>query len=320
MYKVIDLFCGCGGFARGFMEGGFEMLLGIDIDVNSLNTYSSNIKGTITWRTDLRDVHSQYITNIIGSSPDVIIGSPPCEPFTPVNNKRMKDELDRLYIDEMGRLTLHFIRIVGDLKPKIFVMENVPQIVEGELKWALKWEFNKVGYKRIYFNILRAEDSQTPSIRRRIFISNIPIKIKRESKRVNVEEALRGLPDPEEIIGYPNHEITPLTEKKIKKIAKLRWGDGLILFKGANGKIYRNMIRLHPKRLAPTVMGGSRFIHPYENRLLTVREQARLMGFPDTHIFYGSREEQYNQIGEAVPPTLSRAIAKQIKRVLDEGW
>jgi DNA (cytosine-5)-methyltransferase 1 len=232
----------------------------------------------------------------------------------------MKNELDRLYVDDMGRLTLHFIRIVGDLKPKIFVMENVPQIVEGELKWALKWEFSRVGYKRVYFNILRAEDSQTPSIRRRIFISNIPIKIKRKSNMVNVEEALRGLPDPEGIIGYPNHEITPLTEKKIKKIAKLRWGDALILFKGADGKIYRNMIRLHPKRLAPTVMGGSRFIHPYENRLLTVREQARLMGFPDTHIFYGSKEEQYNQIGEAVPPTLSKAIAKQIKRVLDEGW
>jgi len=320
MYKVIDLFCGCGGFARGFMEEGFEILLGIDIDENSLTTYSSNVKGAITWGMDLREVHSQDITNIIGSSPDVIIGSPPCEPFTPVNHKRMKNELDRLYVDDMGRLTLHFIRIVGDLKPKIFVMENVPQIVEGELKWALKWEFSRVGYKRVYFNILRAEDSQTPSIRRRIFISNIPIKIKRKSNMVNVEEALRGLPDPEGIIGYPNHEITPLTEKKIKKIAKLRWGDALILFKGADGKIYRNMIRLHPKRLAPTVMGGSRFIHPYENRLLTVREQARLMGFPDTHIFYGSKEEQYNQIGEAVPPTLSKAIAKQIKRVLDEGW
>lgn len=59
-------------------------------------------------------------------------------------------------------------------------------------------------------------------------------------------------------------------------------------------------------------MGSSRFIHPYEPRLLTVREQARLMGFPDYHVFLGSRDAQYNMVGEAVPPPLAKAIAEYI--------
>ena len=63
---------------------------------------------------------------------------------------------------------------------------------------------------------------------------------------------------------------------------------------------------------APTVMGKSRFIHPYENRLLTVREMARLQGFPDDHIFYGSINSQIDQVGEAVPPPLAALIAQEL--------
>ncbi|MCC6062763.1 MAG: DNA cytosine methyltransferase, partial [Desulfurococcales archaeon] len=86
----------------------------------------------------------------------------------------------------------------------------------------------------------------------------------------------------------------------------------LYIFEGAEGKRFYNYMRLDPYDLAPTIMGSSRFIHPFEDRLLTVREQARLMGFPDHHIFVGGRDEQYNQVGEAVPPPLAKAIASYI--------
>ena len=63
-------------------------------------------------------------------------------------------------------------------------------------------------------------------------------------------------------------------------------------------------------------MGSSRFIHPFRDRLLTVREHARLMGFPDNHIFIGGRDVQFNEVGEAVPVPLARAIAREVKRYL----
>ena len=93
----------------------------------------------------------------------------------------------------------------------------------------------------------------------------------------------------------------------------------MIYYRGAKRRL-PNLIRLHPYRIAPTVLGSSRFIHPFEDRFLTVREQARLMGFPDYHVFLGGRDEQYNQVGEAVPVPLSRAIAGEVLRfLLEEG-
>ena len=110
-----------------------------------------------------------------------------------------------------------------------------------------------------------------------------------------------------------------MSPKRLKKVAKLRYGHSLFSFAGSKGRFYKNWIRLHPYRLAPTVLGSSRFIHPFEHRLLTVREQARLMGFPDAHIFYGDLGSQYNQVGEAVPPPLSKAIAISVREYLDKG-
>ena len=238
-----------------------------------------------------------------------------CEPFTAANPMRYPDPLDRLYRDPIGRLTLEFIRLVGELKPKIFVMENVPAIMDNGLKQALTSEFRSVGYDKIHFNILRAEEYGVPSHRVRVFISNIKLELKKVKKRIKVIEALSNLPEPGSD-QVPNHDLLELSPRKLRKISRVRWGKSLYLYEGAEGKRYPNYIRLDPYDIAPTVLGSSRFIHPFETRLLTVREQARLMGFPDDHVFVGGRDQQYNQVGEAVPPPLAKAIAKYILRFI----
>jgi Site-specific DNA methylase len=115
--------------------------------------------------------------------------------------------------------------------------------------------------------------------------------------------------------GLPNHETVTLSASKAERIAAVRPGEALMKFRGASGT-YGNYIRLRWDEPAPTVMGSRRFIHPEENRLLTVREQARLMGFPDHHVFFGPKDSQFNQVGEAVPPPLAQAIAEYIKDIL----
>jgi len=314
MYRVVDLFCGAGGFSRGFELEGFEIVCGLDNFTPAARTFRENFPGAIVIEEDIKLVHSLEILKCIGEDIDVIIGSPPCEPFTPTNPRRMKTPLDRLYKDPLGILTLHFIRFVGDLKPRIFIMENVPGIVE--LREALKREFKRVGYERIFFNILKAEDYGNPSERTRVFVSNIKLSPRKLKKRCTVIDAIGDLPEPDSIHDIPNHEPVPLSPRRRRKIATLKWGEALIYFRGARNKVYTNYIRLHPFKLAPTVMGSSRFVHPFRNRLLTVREQARLMGFPDNHIFLGGRDVQFNQVGEAVPVPLARVIAKEVKKVL----
>jgi len=318
-WTVVDLFSGAGGFSRGFKDAGFRIVAAIENFDPVAETYAANFPEAFLIIEDIKRVHAQDLLNVIGEPPDVVIGGPPCEPFTALNFRRKKSPLDRLYGDSIGRLVLHFIRFVGDLRPKVFVMENVPQILDGELRVALRKEFARVGYRKVYFNILRAENYGTPSRRTRVFISNIKIRPRKVKARIPVIKALEGLPDPRSIHDIPNHRPVPLSPSKLKRISKLKWGQALVHFMGADGKFYANWIRLHPYKLAPTVLGNSRFIHPFEDRLLTVREQARLMGFPDDHVFHGGRDVQYNQVGEAVPVPLARAIALSVKNYLERS-
>lgn len=302
---VVDLFCGGGGFSRGFKVAGFRIAFGLDVDPTCGKTYKANFPEAITLVEDIRDINGSDILYLVGKNPDIVIGSPPCEPFTGANPNREKDPLDRLYKDPMGTLTLEYIRLVGELRPKIFIMENVPALNVQVLREVLVNEFRYYGYTGVYFNILRAEDYGTPSHRARLFLSNIPIKPKPISRRVTVKEAIDGITCESDL---PNNECSPISEKKFKRIARVLWGKALYYYQGATKRL-PNYIRLNPDDIAPTVLGCSRFIHPFENRLLTVREQARLMGFPDHHIFFGDRDQQYNQVGEAVPPPLAHAIA-----------
>ncbi|ADV65551.1 DNA cytosine methyltransferase [Desulfurococcus mucosus] len=318
VYKYIDVFSGAGGFSLGFhLSGRFKSLLAVDSFKPAAETYKANFPHTLVVNEDVKDLTGEILTGLVKPDEvDVVIGSPPCEPFTGANPRREKNPLDRLYSDPMGQLTLHFIRIIGHYRPRVFVMENVPAITEDGLRDALLREFRRVGYGEVYFNILLAEDYGTPSHRKRVFISNIRIEPEKTGRRV-VWDALRDLPPPGR--GLPNHERPPDPSwRKLKRMHRLRWGDAMIHYQGAE-KTLPNMVRLNPNSIAPTVLGSSRFIHPFEDRLLTVREQARLMGFTDTFIFIGGREEQYNMVGEAVPAPLAKAIAGHLARALDEG-
>ncbi|MCD6488836.1 MAG: DNA cytosine methyltransferase [Desulfurococcales archaeon] len=317
IYKLVDLFCGAGGFSEGFnLSRRYKHLLAIDSFPPVAKTYKANFPHAVVLVEDIKKINGSDIVDLIDNDVDVLIGSPPCEPFTGSNPRREKYPLDRLYKDPIGQLTLHFIRIVSDIKPRVFVMENVPAIMDNGLKHALQREFQRAGYKKVYFNVLRAEDYGTPSHRVRVFISNIPIDPPKRRKLYTVRKALEGLPCPGSF--PPNHEPMPLSQKKLRRISRLKWGQALIYYQGAK-KRFPNLIRLHPDKLAPTVLGSSRFIHPFEDRFLTVREQARLMGFPDTFVFLGGRDEQYNQVGEAVPVPLAKAIALTIAEKLDYG-
>ena len=312
MIGVIDLFSGAGGFAYGFLKAGFTILAGLEKKAEPMETYMYNINPRYMFKVDIRYLDAFYLKRVIGANIDVVIASPPCEAFTLASRNIMEDPVDRLYTDPRGRLTLDAIRIIGDIKPKIFIIENVPGITKKPIPEYIKMEFERYGFDKIYFNRLNAADYCTPSFRRRVFISNVRIKPVKCRRNISVGEAIGDLPDPRYPNEIPNHFYIPLPKRFRGKVSRVRWGEALDFYRGGGYREFKQYIRLHPKKLAPTVMGKSRFLHPYEDRLLTVREEARLMGYPDGFIFYGGVDEQYNQVGESVPPTLSYAIAKYI--------
>jgi DNA (cytosine-5)-methyltransferase 1 len=317
MLKVLDLFCGAGGFSLGFKQANYEIVCGLDNFEPVIRTFSYNFSSSHIILEDIKKVSSKRIKEEVGEV-DVIIGGPPCEAFTLASSKIQKDPLDRLYSDPRGQLVLHFIRLVGDLKPIFFVMENVRGILIPQIKEAIIKEFKRVGYDRIYFNVLHAEDYGNPSIRTRVFISNLKILPEKSKIKRTVWDAIGDLPSPYSIHDIPNHDPVPVSERKLRKILRLKKGHSLVSFIGADNRMKENYIRLKFNSLAPTVMGKSRFIHPVENRILTVRENARLMSFPDDFIFFGGREVQFDQVGEAVPPILAKSIALYCLKALKE--
>ncbi len=309
--RVVDIFAGCGGFSLGFGE---TVKAAIENHPHVVRTYMHNFPWVSVFPEDAKRVSGRVILETLGEV-DVVIGGPPCEPFTSMNKKRKKDPLDRLLNDAQGRLVMEFIRLVDELRPRVYIMENVPDLVEEPLGRILKRFFARIGYEA-HFNFIEAHRYGVPSKRYRVFISNLKIDLSgMEEKAKCVEEALAGLPPFGEL---PNHVPVKVGTVRLRKIRRLKWGEALFNFRDSSNRVYRNWVRLHPKKIAPSIHGKSRFIHPHEDRLLTVREQARLMSFPDDHVFYGGINTQFDQVGEAVPPLLAKKIANFVFKKLNE--
>lgn len=308
MATVLDLFAGGGGFSWGFQQAGFDVARAVENFRPKAETYRENFPKVDLWVRDVQDT-------VIRDPYDVVIGGPPCEPFTTANARRQAAPLDRLYKDKIGSLLLQFIRIVGDVRPRVFLMENVVQAVEGPLLGELRRHFGEHGFPRLYVHELLAENAGTPSHRRRVFLSNVELKPPpARAGPIPVRQALEGLPPPGPQV--PNHDPHPLTADKRQRLARLRPGQAVFGYEAATGKRHQIWLRLAAGELAPTVLGQSRFVHPTEDRLLTVREHARLMGYPDTFRFRGGRDVQYDAVGESVPPPLALALAQAVEATL----
>ena len=349
-YSYCDLFCGCGGFSIGFKESGFKPLGGIDIDKWACESYKLNITGNVL-NADITDVFGLEFCRFIGERPDFVLASPPCEGFSDANVKRKENLWERFY-SPPGNLTVQAIDYICDLDPKIgFIIENVPAIADGELRGYIKDELRRIGYDTVYFNMLRAEKLGSPSKRPRYFISNMkfvdPAEIPEYNRLlksvappevddveadddsgkeeiiedlddemhggyVSVLDAIGDLPHPSDIHDIPDHDFVGIPENKEKEVSRLKWKHALVNFEGSGGRMKNTGIRLYPFEPAPIIMGKSMFIHPFENRQLTVRELARLQGFPESFKFVGNYMDKKNQIGEAVSPNVSRFLAREI--------
>ena len=308
-YSVVDIFCGGGGASAGYHNAGMNTVLAIDNSPHCVYTFQKNF-GNVVISDNVELLHGQKILNYIKINPFLVSASPPCEPYTLANEKRINNTYDRMFDDPTGRLMIESIRLIADLNPRYFIIENVLGILQGENDELLKHEFSKVGLPEPFFNIIDAHKWGAPSKRKRVIISNINLK-SQHTKKVTVNDAFKGLPPLNQPSNVTEHYSIPLPMKHKKKLPNLAINRALVFFRGAN-KQYKNHIRLDPNAPANVIMGLSRFFHPFEDRFLTVREQARLMTFPDSHLFYGTTEQKLDMIGEAIPPLIAEQIGKQI--------
>ncbi|MDD4113916.1 MAG: DNA cytosine methyltransferase [Herbinix sp.] len=171
--NVIDLFCGCGGFSKGFEQAGFSIALGIDLWDDAIVTYRHNFPNTKTINNDIDVLGGQDLLNIAeitANEVDVIIGGPPCQGFS-LSGKRMLD-------DPRNKLYKSFVEMVEFIKPKLFVMENVPGLIRlfnGRVKDEVIEDFTRIGYN-VSMEQLSADEYGVPQQRKRVFFVGINTK------------------------------------------------------------------------------------------------------------------------------------------------
>ncbi|MDR0917985.1 MAG: DNA cytosine methyltransferase [Oscillospiraceae bacterium] len=349
MNSIIDLFSGCGGMSLGFEHAGFKVLLGIDNDSMALHTFESNHKEAKTLCDDITQVGYSKIKEIIGEQAiDVIIGGPPCQGMSLSGFRNYDDPRNRLY--------LSYIRLVKEIQPKAFVIENVPGLAAlfgGAIKDSILEEFSKLGYS-VKYKILVASDYGVPQRRKRIIFVGIKGNINNFifpdpfGCEICCEMALSDLPplngaflgsEIQEYMSTPLSNYQTLMRKNSEKVynhiaAEHSERVKEIISLVPNGGNYKDLpeefkqsrnfhvawTRFNRNKTAPTIDTGHRHHFHYEyNRVPTVRECARLQSFPDDFIFYGNKTQQFRQVGNAVPPLMAQAIAESLKNYLEEG-
>lgn len=345
-YNVIDLFCGCGGLSYGFERAGFNVVLGIDNDAKALETFELNHKNAKTICGDITEIHYENdIRPLINNKTiDVIIGGPPCQGMSLSGPRKFDDPRNKLY--------LSYIRLVDEIRPKMFVIENVPGLVGlfgGQIKNNIIEKFTQMGYS-IQYKILCASDYGVPQNRRRVvFVGSRVGDFEYPDPRkdiVTCSMALSDLPPLIDELGEETMEYATETTNDYQRIMRERSSDVKnhiaanhsdrvkeIIALVPDGGNYKDLPEefLHTRNFhvawtrfasdkpAPTIDTGHRHHFHYKyNRVPTVRECARLQSFPDDFVFLGNKTQQFRQVGNAVPPLMAQVIANKVKEVLDK--
>lgn len=339
---VLDLFCGCGGLSNGFEKAGYYIKYGIDNWKDALATFKNNHNNSIAINEDLSIENSEVIIKKYGfNDVDIIIGGPPCQGYSIAGKRQLDDERNVYYKS--------FLKFVEILNPKIFLMENVPNILSmggGVVKENIKNDFDKINFNVVTEKLL-ASDYGVPQNRYRAFFVGLrnqdefqfPQKLGLE--KVSVEKAISDLPDENLINGHKyicrpmskyqkyirndsagiyNHQLTNHAKKTSEIISMVPDGGNykdLPKDLWSTRKVNIAWTRLNSKLPSFTIDTGHRHHFHYKfNRVPTVRESARIQAFSDKFIFHGSKTSQYKQVGNAVPPLLAKELAKSMKHYI----
>lgn len=317
-FKVLSLFSGSGGMDLGFLSTGkFKIVLANDINRAACESYAYNIgdhiiHGDIAQLNDLPDA-------------DIVIGGPPCQGFSTANPKRSFD-------DPRNHLFKEYSRILKAVKPKLFVLENVSGMVtmeKGQVFKLIKKELAACGY-RLFENMLNAKDYGVPQNRRRMIIVGVrndlkvdfnhPLPLRTEGSFEAVDDFLIYGKAPENLT---NHKVSVLSSLNRQRLLYIPEGGSMKdvpVDLQNNSDPKRSMRRLSRGKVSHTIVHNNcdHYYHPTEDRRITIREMARIQGYSDEYLFFGSKSEQSKQVGNSVPVGLASAIAIEVLKTLNQ--
>ncbi len=324
-YTDIELFAGAGGLALGLEKAGFEGLCFVEFNHEACETLRKNRPN---WNVIENDVANVDFSNYEGKI-DLVSGGAPCQSFS-YAGKRLG------FGDTRGTLFAQFARCVREVKPKMFMFENVKGMLshdKGRTFKTITHEFESLGYEVIY-KVLNAAYYGVGQKRQRLIVIGIRNDLKDKIKFEYPEQDKKMTVLKDVLKNVPDSPYQPYSENKRKVMELVPAGGCWVdlpedVAKAYMGKSYyagggrRGMAR----RIAwdepcltlttsPSQKQTER-CHPDETRPFTVREYARIQKFPDEWKFCGNLTEQYKQIGNAVPVELARRVGLKIVKALE---
>lgn len=338
-YTCIDSFCGAGGLGLGLKRAGFNILLSFDIDQICIDTIKANKKyfNHPAEAADIADMLNGELLkkcNLQRGELFLLAGGPPCQGFSV--QRRGSDT------DERNELVLKYGKLIDELYPMYFVMENVTGIAGKRGKTILQQlieDVEKIGYK-VHVDLLDAQDYGVPQRRKRYIIVGERNDLGEHYKypepvaaRHTVRDTIGNLPaPPSDGTDHPEislHRRDRLSELNLKRIQAIKEGQGrddlpeelladchrvdssVIGFRSVYGRMAWDDV-------APTITARfdsftrGKFGHPVQDRSISLREGALLQSFPMDFVFTGNKVDIARQIGNAVPPLLAEKIGQSI--------
>lgn len=349
---VIDLFAGVGGLSLGFEMAGFDVVLANEYDESIAEAYKLNHPSTKMIITDIKDLPIEETFSGYRGKVDVIIGGPPCQGFSQKGQRKTIN-------DERNFLFKYFVNVVDYIRPRYFVMENVPNLLTAEngfFKKEVYELFAAKGYVLVS-DTLNAADYGVPQNRRRAVIigkiGNWPLQMPVPlSHTVTIWDAISDLAyhnsgEGSEVEDYRiepqseyqkrlragseklyNHKATAHSALALERLNMIPPNSGkeVLPEEHLTKSIYSGTwTRMGKNEISVTITtrfdtpSSGKFTHPYLHRAITVREAARIQSFPDRFRFIGTKGSQMKQVGNAVPPMLAKAIAKVIMDDIEGG-
>lgn len=337
---AIDLFSGCGGLTEGLVQAGFRVIAGAELRPEARAAYKAN-HPRVSLFEDVREVSLSSIQKrrkIEKGQLDLLAACPPCQGFSTLRTRNHGNPAR----DQRNNLIFEVLRIIGELLPRAILIENVPGLLSNWRVEEFRRGLNKLGYKT-NTGVLDAADFGVPQRRKRmIFIGLLgevkpPIPQATHAVPVTVRDALSHLPswdaDGAPELHRMRQRFSPKVQKKINCIPK---DGGSRRHLGAEAQLdchkrqqgFNDVYgRLSWDKVSVTITRSchnpskGRYLHPEDNRALTLYEAMLLQGFPPDYVLPTDKgiEKTASLIGEAFPPPFARAQAKHIKRLLQDG-
>lgn len=333
-YNSIELFAGAGGLALGLSKAGFNHQALIEIDKDACNTLKINRTNWNVIENDINKIKIKELNKYINSAGniDLISGGVPCQSFSYAGKARG-------FADTRGTLFYPMSKIIGEIRPKVFLLENVKGLVThdgGKTIKVMLDTFSDLSYK-VYWQVLNAWDYNTAQKRERLIMIGIRGDLfekqsffyaypEKQNYKPVLKDILKDVPDsPGKKYPQKKYEVMKLVPPGgswvdlPEDIAKEYMKKSYYLSGGKRG-MARRLSWDEPSLTLTTSpdMKQTERCHPEHTRPLTIREYARIQGFPDDWEFNGSMSSQYKQIGNAVPVELARFVGLSIIRYLNQ--